>query len=182
MADSLPIHHPSRKLLSELNRAGERAAHIVAQVLSYAGKARFFTEVIDVSALVDDFVKSLPPIPSNVELSVKLRDNLPRLEGDRNQLLQLIGNLYLNAVEAIDQAPGRIFVSTYCQDSRRDGNAPSGKAQSTCQCVCLSVTDTGCGIEESIGRGFSILSSRRSSSVAALASQRQMGSCARTMA
>jgi two-component system sensor histidine kinase KdpD len=37
VADSLPLHHPSRNLLSELNRAGERAAHIVAQVLSYAG-------------------------------------------------------------------------------------------------------------------------------------------------
>ncbi len=151
VADSLPANHPSRKLLSELNRAGERAAHIVAQVLSYAGKGRFFTEDIDVSAFVEDFVKSLPPIPWNIELSVKLGDNLPRLEGDRNQLLQLIGNLYLNAVEAIDQAPGRIFVSTYCQDCRREGNGPLGNVpSSTCQCVCLSVTDTGCGIEESI--------------------------------
>jgi K+-sensing histidine kinase KdpD len=34
VADSLPVHHPSRKLLSALNMAGERAAHIVAQVLS----------------------------------------------------------------------------------------------------------------------------------------------------
>lgn len=151
VADSLPVHHPSRKLLSELNRAGERAAHIVAQVLSYAGKGRFFTEVIDVSALVGDFVKGLPPIPSNIELSVRLGDHLPCMEGDRNQLLQLIGNLYLNAVEAIDQMPGRIHISTYCQDCRREGNVPSDNApSSTCQCVCLSVTDTGCGIEESI--------------------------------
>lgn len=151
VADSLPTHHPSRKLLSELNRAGERAAHIVAQVLSYAGKGRLFTEVIDVSALVGDFVKSLPPLPPNIELSVRLGDHLPRLEGDRNQLLQLIGNLYLNAVEAIDQMPGRIHISTHRQDCRREENVPSGSApSSTCQCVCLSVTDTGCGIEESI--------------------------------
>ncbi len=151
VADSLPIHHPSRNLLRELNRAGERAAHIVAQVLSYSGKGRFVTEVIDFSALVRDFVRNLPPIPPNIELSVRLGDHLPHLEGDRNQVLQLIGNLYLNAVEAIDQKPGRIDISTYCQDCRRDGKVPSDNApSSTCQCVCLSVTDTGCGIEESI--------------------------------
>ncbi|HXS95658.1 MAG TPA: ATP-binding protein [Candidatus Limnocylindrales bacterium] len=74
---------------------------------------------------------------------------LRALQGDRNQLRQLIGNLYLNALEANDQAPGRIVISTYCQDSRRDADPLSGKSQ-ICQCVCLSVTDTGCGIEESI--------------------------------
>lgn len=149
VADSLPLHHPSRNLLNELNRAGERAAHIVAQVLSYAGKGRFFNELIDVSVLVDDFLKGLPPIPTNIELSFNLADHLPRLQGDRNQLLQLIGNLYLNAVEAIDQASGRILISTYCQDCRREANGSSVSSQ-ICQCVCLSVTDTGCGIEESV--------------------------------
>jgi signal transduction histidine kinase len=98
---------------------------------------------------VDAFVKDLPPIPTNIQLSVRLGDHLPRLEGDRNQLLQLIGNLYLNAVEAIDQASGRILISTYCQDCRREADGASGSSQ-ICQCVCLSVTDTGCGVEESI--------------------------------
>jgi K+-sensing histidine kinase KdpD len=149
VADSLPLYHPSRSLLTELNRAGERAAHIVAQVLSYAGKGRLFDELIDLSALVDGFVKGLPPIPANIELSVRLGDHLPRLQGDRNQLLQLIGNLYLNAVDAIDEASGRIHISTYCRDGRRQADVSSGSSP-VCQCVCLSVTDTGCGIEESI--------------------------------
>ena len=62
-----------------------------------------------------------------------------------------MSRLYLNAVEAIDQMPGRIHVSTYCQDCRHERNVPSGNApSSTSQCVCLSVPDTGCGIEESI--------------------------------
>jgi signal transduction histidine kinase len=56
---------------------------------------------------------------------------------------------YLNAVEAIGQAPGQILVSTYCQDCRREANGASNNSE-ICQCVCLSVTDTGCGIEESI--------------------------------
>ena len=94
-------------------------------------------------------MKHLPPIPTNIELSVRLGDHLPGLQGDRNQLLQLIGNLYLNAIEAIDQASGRILISTYCQDARREANGAPGNS-GVCQCVCLSVTDTGCGIEESI--------------------------------
>jgi K+-sensing histidine kinase KdpD len=151
VADSLPFDHPSRNLLKDLNRAGERAAHIVAQVLSYAGRGRMFDEVIDMTALVREFVDGLPPMPKNIELSVSLSDRLPHILGDRNQLLQLIGNLYLNAVEAIDQAPGRILISTYCRGSSCEGNGLSAKmGLSTCQFICLSVTDTGCGIEESI--------------------------------
>jgi K+-sensing histidine kinase KdpD len=150
-AVSLPENHSARHLLGELNKAGERAAHIVAQVLSYAGKGRFFDEAIDLSDLVADFVRSLPPMPEHLELSVKLEDHLPLLEGDRNQLLQLIGNLYLNAVEAVDQAAGRIEITTYQQRYPGEAGGALGNPQpSTGKCVCLSVMDTGCGIEESI--------------------------------
>jgi signal transduction histidine kinase len=151
VADSLPFGDPGRNQLRELTTAGERAAHIVAQVLAYAGNGRFFTERIDLSAVVGDFVEDLPPLPTNVELSVNLGNDLPSLEGDRNQILQLIGNLYLNAVEAIDHAPGRILISTYRGDGGAEANGSSGDSQSsTSECVCLSVTDTGCGVEESI--------------------------------
>jgi signal transduction histidine kinase len=146
--DSLPADHPARKQLRELAKSGERAADIVAQVLSYAGKGRFFNQVIDVSALVRDFAKHLPAVPAHIELNLKLEDHLPLLEGDRNQLLQLIGNLYLNAVEAIGEVAGRIVISTYRQQFGGDGSV--GGSRSTGECVCLSVTDTGCGIEEAI--------------------------------
>jgi signal transduction histidine kinase len=107
--------------------------------------------VLALSALVGDFVRSLPPMPAHIELSVKLGDHLPRMAGDRNQLLQLIGNLYLNAVEAIDDGPGRIVISTHRQHWRGEAGGAFGNPQPpTGDCVCLSVTDTGCGIEESI--------------------------------
>lgn len=151
VAESLPVSHPGRNQMHELNKAGERAAHIVSQVLAYAGKGRIFNEVVDLSTLVSDFVKSLPPLPANIELSVDLDRHLPQLHGDRNQLLQLIGNLYLNAVEAIDERPGRIVISTYLQDCARDSaGTPVDIEPPAGACVCLSVRDTGSGIEESI--------------------------------
>lgn len=150
LADSLPEDHPGRNLLGQLNMAGERAAHIVAQVLSYAGKGRFFDELVDLSTLVAEFVSGLPPVPANIELSVTLEDHLPLLEADRDQLRQLIGNLYLNAVEAIGQATGRIVISTYHQDCRSKSGAFTGLHSAADECICLTVTDSGCGIEESI--------------------------------
>jgi signal transduction histidine kinase len=63
----------------------------------------------------------------------------------------MIGNLYLNALEAIGDAPGQVTVTTGFEaiDSATSGvgadetDAPGGF-------VYLGVTDTGCGIEDAI--------------------------------
>ena len=146
VADSLAADHPARKSLGDLNTAGQRAARIVGQVLSYSGDARSLHERIDLSVLAGDFVENIREIPANIELRVTLDDHLPPIEGDRKQVLQLIGNLYLNAVDALDGASGKIVISTHRGQSSR----PDQSGLPTGDCVCLTVTDTGCGIEESI--------------------------------
>ncbi|HXR74568.1 MAG TPA: hypothetical protein VN737_01260 [Bryobacteraceae bacterium] len=37
-----------------------------------------------------------------------LASGLPRVETDRHQFRQMVGNLYLNALEAIGDTPGRV--------------------------------------------------------------------------
>lgn len=149
-AETLPPDHPSKRLLGDLVTSGERAADIVAQVLAYSGKSRFLDESVDISAVVRGFLKSLLRRPPNIELSATLAEHLPLLKGDRKQLLQLIGNLYLNATEAIGEKPGRIVISTFHQYPAWNGESAGTDRGSTGEYVCMSVADTGCGIEESI--------------------------------
>ncbi len=149
-AESLPADHPSKRWIDALTKAGERAAQIVAQVLSYSGKGRRFDELVDLSASARWFVKCLPSPPANIEVHLQLQDDLPVFHGDSNQVLQLIGNLYLNAVEAIGEAPGQISISTYREPVWIGASGGAGGPGSPRECVCLSVTDTGCGIEPSI--------------------------------
>ena len=96
-----------------MSKSGERAALIVAQMLAYAGKGRFFNEFIDLSGLARDFLREVAAsVPAKIQLRSELAQSLPPVEGDRNQIRQLIGNLYLNALEAIGDASGIVTICT----------------------------------------------------------------------
>ena len=112
-AEMLAENHPARSLLRDVSTSGERAALIVAQMLAYAGKGRFFNEFIDLSGLARDFLREVAAsVPAKIQLRSELAQSLPPVEGDRNQIRQLIGNLYLNALEAIGDASGIVTICT----------------------------------------------------------------------
>ena len=153
-AEMLAEDHPARSLLRDLSKSGERAALIVAQMLAYARKGRFFNELIDLSGLARDFLREVAAsTPAKIQLRSELAQSLPPVEGDRNQLRQLIGNLYLNALEAIGDGSG---IVTICTGSEiiTDETAGAGPADASSsppgEYVFLRVTDTGCGIEDAI--------------------------------
>ncbi len=76
----------------------------------------------------------------NVEFSLQLADDLPKVELDPNQIQQAILNLVINARDAMD-ANGKIRVRT--------SMSPDGTK------VFLEVYDTGCGIaEDQVARIF----------------------------
>jgi hypothetical protein len=76
--------HPARGLLRAVSTSGERAALIVAQMLAYARKGRFFNEFIDLSGLVRDFLREVvASVPAKIHLRSELAQSLPPLEGDR---------------------------------------------------------------------------------------------------
>ena len=58
-AEMLAEDHPARSLLRDVSKSGERAALIVAQMLAYARKGRFFDEFIDLSGLARDFLREV---------------------------------------------------------------------------------------------------------------------------
>jgi PAS domain S-box-containing protein len=152
-AEMLAENHPARSLLRDVSTSGERAALIVAQILAYAGKGRFFNEFIDLSCLARDFLREVAAsVPKKIKLRSELAQSLPPVEGDRNQLRQLIGNLYLNALEAIGDASGVVTINTGSEIITDETAAGPAVASSSPpgEYVFLQVTDTGCGIEDAI--------------------------------
>ena len=94
--------HPVSTMLREIVSSSERAAILVSQILAYSGKARVFDEFIDLSQVVNALLEEIGgALPANIRLRVDLAGELPCVKADRKQLRQLIGNLYLNAIEAI---------------------------------------------------------------------------------
>jgi PAS domain S-box-containing protein len=150
--DTVADLHPAKPLIQEVISSSERAATLVSQMLAYSGKGRFFNELVDLSRIADDFLRDVTgSVPSNIQLRSDLASGLPRVEADRRQIRQMIGNLYLNALEAIGDAPGQVTVTTGFEaiDSATSG-AGADETDAPGGFVYLGVTDTGCGIEDAI--------------------------------
>ena len=76
----------------------------------------------------------------NVKLVKEMADDVPLIRADKNQLSQVIINLVMNAVDAMERK-GVLTFRTYFSKSN--------------QKVCMEISDTGCGIpEENLSKVF----------------------------
>src|SRR5439155_12434640 len=76
--DSTPASSANRVLLDRVVVAGEKASHLTRQLLAYAGKGRFVTERLDMSALVREISGLIQTsIPKTVQLRLELIPDVP---------------------------------------------------------------------------------------------------------
>src|SRR4051812_9943883 len=150
--DVLPPGSPPERMLQDVMRASERAAHLTKQLLAYAGKGRFVLETVDLSHAVRDIshlIKS--SIPKNAQLRLDLAEKLPCIEADASQIQQLVMNLVINAAEAIpEDRLGSVVVTTrpqYVDEQYLDQTLSAGEI-ATGEYVTLEVHDTGVGMDE----------------------------------
>ena len=127
-----------------------QGADICKQLMAYTGKGQFVVRPIDLSAATNNL---LPLIRSSVSkritIDTHLNTDLPTINGDEQQLNQIVMNLCINASEAIGDREGVITISTqeincdrdFLNSSFLDQPLPGGRY------ICLEVRDTGCGIE-----------------------------------
>jgi two-component system, cell cycle sensor histidine kinase and response regulator CckA len=151
--EALPKGHPVREMLQNSLTASERAADLTRQLLAYAGKGRFITELIDLSHLVREISQLIQAsIPRTVQLRLDLAASLPNIEADPSQIQQLIMNLVINGAEAIgDTENGTVSVTTGIQEVDqayiRTTLGPKDEVVPGTY-ITLEVHDTGCGMDE----------------------------------
>ncbi len=147
----LPRDSDAGRLLQDVVRASERAAHLTRQMLAYSGKGRFVVEPVNLSELAADIFELVQPsIPKSVAVHLDLADRLLPVEADAGQMQQVVMNLLLNAAEAIGDRPGLVVVRTGMQEvdseyARRELERAEIELGTY---VCLEVRDTGCGMDE----------------------------------
>src|SRR5579871_674132 len=149
-AQTLSLSNPQRKVMTDIVTAAERAATLTRQLLAYAGKGRFVTELVNISTLIRE-VHSLvqTSIPSKVQIRLELQDDLPPIEADVGQIQQVVMNLIINGAEAIGENPGLVVVTTGVQDVSAEfartvwgrDELPPGKY------AIVEVNDNGCGMD-----------------------------------
>ena len=138
-------------LLAAAERAGNRAADLVKQLLNYAGKGRREMKPVDIGQVLKD---ALAIVQASVSKKIKIKKdipgNTPSLAGDVGQLQQLILNLILNAAEAIGDDHGEVLVRMRVRDvngtelAKRYTHFPLPEGPYT----ELIVSDNGAGMDE----------------------------------
>jgi len=153
----LDVGSGARPYLRSIEQTGRRAADLAQQMLAFSGRGRFEVGPADLGEVVRETGDLLrPSLPRNARLSYTIGEALPAVHADRTQLAQLVMNLVLNAVEALEGAAGRISVRVEATPID-----PSARAQVVARDavpgpgVALRVTDDGVGMDEAlIGRIF----------------------------
>ena len=111
----------------------QRCKDIVKGLLTYSRHTNPNRETLELNDLVSDSLSLIRDQRLFMQVNVvkELSDEMMPIFGDRNQLSQVIINLVMNAIDAMERV-GTLTLRTYrnSKDSR----------------VCLEVSDTGCGI------------------------------------
>lgn len=135
--------------LRAIETAALRAADLCRQMLAYAGKGRFVVERVDLSAMVEELLPLLRvSIARSATLHLQLLNDVPSVKGDATQLRQIVMNLVLNAVDALEGKNGEITLRTGVEhlDQPQLARCVTGAALPSGDYAFLEVKDTGSGM------------------------------------
>ncbi len=133
------LEENSDRLLSDMDMAANRVAKIVSELKNFARQSN----VVDKSSMqINTAVENALRLAqtslrkSGVKLEVDLASDLPLLKGNLQNIEQIILNLVINAVQAIDHDQGVVRIATGFQNKDRR--------------IFVSITDNGCGVAPDI--------------------------------
>jgi len=149
----LDDENPLKRHIGEIEKAGKRAQNLTRQLLAFSRKQIIKRKTIDLNEIIEDLEKMLKRlIGEDIEMKMKLKQKLPKVNADPGQIEQVMMNLIINSRDAIREqktAGGRkqIIVETGFTklDESSDMTIALKKSQKYVQ---ISVTDTGCGMDK----------------------------------
>ena len=132
-----------RRLIEGALQSAERAKMLVHRLLAFARRQPLQPTGVDVAKVIDSMTGLIEStIGPTITVAVEL-DELPPAHADLNQLEMALLNLAVNARDAM--AEGGTLTIGACRRSVQAGEF-AGIARG--HYVCLSVGDTGCGMDE----------------------------------
>jgi PAS domain S-box-containing protein len=142
----LGADHPLSASLLEIDRATQRGAALVRQILGFGRQGPGQHNLIELAPLVAEAVEPIRSrLPAAVQLVVSHATDTPAVLSNATQALQVVVNLCTNALQAVGAGPGRIDVRL--EGVVLDDRAPQIHAELRPGLYArLSVSDTGPGI------------------------------------
>ncbi|HWR83842.1 MAG TPA: ATP-binding protein, partial [Candidatus Deferrimicrobium sp.] len=125
----------TRQDIERIVAATLHARDVITKLLAFARQTKGETTRIDLNCLIKDGLQFLQSrcAKSGIDLRRQLDEALPQITADRSQLLQVLTNLVVNAIQAMPNG-GCLTVTTSAKD----------------RWVSLIVEDTGTGMTEEV--------------------------------
>ena len=143
------LNEKATRSLNVIEDASRRAGRMISKLLGFARKSKHERTPINLNDVVYETIKLLEQVfKKSIDLSVELDNRLPLIQGDVNQMEQVIMNFLVNARDAMPNG-GRIVIKTQARTVVKGmpdvpPYVPPGEY------VQISVSDTGTGIPEDI--------------------------------
>ncbi|MGI9261875.1 MAG: two-component system sensor histidine kinase NtrB, partial [Woeseiaceae bacterium] len=133
--------------LAQIITGGNRAAELTQKLLAFSSKQAIRLNVIDVNSVLSSMTAILNQlVGETIQIDIRPSAILVAVRAERSQLEQVLMNLVINARDAMPNG-GQITVEV---DEQYIPSAYTPNQDLAGTCAVISVSDTGCGIEESV--------------------------------
>ena len=137
------------KRTKNIENSAKKAGALVSKLLSFARRDSFEIRPLNLNDTINEVLLFEGVLGKKIKLKSELSNNLPTIEGDRNQLEQVILNLIVNARDAMPDG-GLITIITTVTEVQENNNLNMPNYIKPGHYVLLTITDTGRGIPETI--------------------------------
>jgi two-component system cell cycle sensor histidine kinase/response regulator CckA len=141
--------HPAAEAIQEVHAAAGRAASLTRQLLLFSRKQPMQKRQVDLNEMLRELAQMMRRIiPEGIDFDYVPHAQLWTVQADASLIEQAITNLVINAKEATGPG-GTITLKTENRDFADRPPASVGESR-VGRAVCISVSDTGSGIEPAI--------------------------------
>jgi len=139
----------SLRSLQVIEDVSIKAGGMISKLLGFARKSTYEMLPLNINTVILDTVKLLERmLGADIKLNIDLSDRLPVIQGDINQLEQVMMNLLVNARDALPEG-GRIDIATRYREVK-DGMTDVPHYVQPGHYAEITVSDTGAGIPDQV--------------------------------
>ncbi|MFA5256357.1 MAG: ATP-binding protein, partial [Candidatus Omnitrophota bacterium] len=139
-----PQDKEPRETLSIVKDSAQRADRIVTSLLDYSRATKLELHPENIDSILQNSLNLVKTELKKIEVSREIQQDLPSVLVDKNKLMQVFINMFVNAAHAMSEG-GKLTVRSFV---KRMEETPDNSFEAGEEAVVVEIEDTGTGISE----------------------------------